>query len=294
MSSESPGSETWSVRRVLTWTAQHFEKKGIDSPRLTAEVLLAFVLGCDRVRLYVDLDRPLSKDELVRFRALIERRLENQPTAYLTGRREFYGRTFQVDARVLIPRPETELLVEAVLRSLPKDAPVQLLDLCTGSGCVGITLAAERPLASTWATDLSNDACEVAKQNAQALGVLERVTVLEGDLYGPLPEELRFDAIAANPPYIPSAEVPGLMAEVRQEPLLALDGGEDGLTLIRRIVSSAPKRLKEGGVLAMEITPPQGPAVSGLLTAAGFCEVRVEKDLARLDRLVVGKAPSAG
>lgn len=291
MSSETP--DTWTIRRVLTWTTQHFDKKSVDSPRLTAEVLLAHVLGCDRVRLYVDLDRPLSKAELSTFRALIERRLQGEPTAYLTGKREFYGHTFKVDARVLVPRPETELLVEAILRHVPKDAPARILDLCTGSGCIAVTFAAERAQASVWATDLSKDACEVARENAETLGVGARVTILEGDLYAPLPPEVKFDAIASNPPYIPSAEIPGLMAEVRKEPLMALDGGADGLDLIRRIVAGARERLKPGGPLAMEITEHQGQPVSALLAAAGFEDVRVEKDLARLDRLVIAKAPAA-
>ncbi|MBX5483472.1 MAG: peptide chain release factor N(5)-glutamine methyltransferase [Myxococcaceae bacterium] len=297
MRDEQPAAapaDAWTIRRVLGWTAQHFEKKQIDSPRLTAEVLLAHVLGCDRIRLYVDLDRPLSKQELAAYRGLIERRVQGEPTAYLTGTRDFYGRAFRVDARVLIPRPETELLVEAILRHIPKDAPARLLDLCSGSGCVAVTFAAERPQASVWATDLSGDACAVARENAEALGVGARVTIRTGDLFEPLPPDARFDAIAANPPYIPSAEIPGLMIEVRKEPLLALDGGEDGLRVIRRIVAGARDRLKPGGVLAIEITEHQGEAVAQLFGAAGFEAVRVEKDLARLDRLVVGTAPQAG
>ncbi|NMO23486.1 N5-glutamine methyltransferase family protein, partial [Pyxidicoccus fallax] len=180
-------SETWTIRKVLTWTTQHFEKRQVDAPRLTAEILLSHVLKLGRVRLYVDLDRPLSKDELGTFRSLIERRLAGEPTQYLTGVKEFYNRPFKVDARVLIPRPETELLVEAALRMLPKDAPSRALDLCTGSGCIAISLAAERPQATVVATDLSPDACALAKENAEALKVADRVTVLQGDLFSPLP-----------------------------------------------------------------------------------------------------------
>lgn len=289
----TPLPDAWTTRRVLTWTTQHFEKKAVDSARLTAEILLAHVLGCDRVKLYVELDRPLAKEELATFRALIERRMQGEPTAYLTGSRHFYGLPFKVDARVLVPRPETELLVEAILRNVPKDAPARLLDLCTGSGCVAVAFAVERPQASVWATDLSKDACDVAKENAETHGVGARVTIKEGDLYAPLPPGVLFDAIASNPPYIPSAEIPGLMPEVRKEPLLALDGGADGLTVIRRIVADARGRLKAGGALALEITEHQGKAVSELMTAAGFVDVRVEKDLARLERLVVGSAPVA-
>ena len=180
-------SDTWTIRKVLTWTTQHFEKREVDSPRLTADVLLSHVLKVSRVRLYVDLDRPLSKEELASFRALIERRISGEPTQYLTGVKEFYNRPFKVDARVLIPRPETELLVEACLRALPKDAPSRALDVCTGSGCIAISLAAERPQASVLATDLSPDACALARENAEALGVGARVTVVQGDLFAPVP-----------------------------------------------------------------------------------------------------------
>ncbi|MFL5322346.1 MAG: N5-glutamine methyltransferase family protein, partial [Myxococcaceae bacterium] len=173
MSEQSAGTreEPWTIRRVLSWTSGHFEKKSIDAPRLTSEILLAHVLQITRVKLYVDLDRPLTKDELSTYRALIARRLNGEPTQYLVGFKEFYGRKFNVDARVLIPRPETELLVEAVLQKLPKDAPCRVLDLCTGSGCIAVTIAAEREQASVWAVDLSKDAVAVAKENAEKLGV---------------------------------------------------------------------------------------------------------------------------
>lgn len=287
-------AEAWTIRRVLGWTTQHFEKKDLDSPRLTAEILLSFVLGCDRVRLYVDLDRPLTRPELTTFRALIERRMSGEPTQYLTGRRDFYGRTFSVDRRVLIPRPETELLVEAVLRYVPKDAPARVLDLCTGSGCIAATIAAERPQASVWATDLSPDACELATQNAEKLGVGARVTVRAGDLFGALPPGVTFDVVVSNPPYIASGQIATLQAEVQKEPHLALDGGADGLVLIRRIAGEARTFLKPGGHLALEIGEEQGDAVQTLLQSAGFEDVRVEKDLARLDRLVLGRSPAGG
>ena len=285
-------SDVWTVRRVLAWTTQHFEKKGeVDSPRLTAEVLLAHVLHVTRVRLYVDLDRPLEKAELAAFRALLERRVQGEPTQYLTGEREFYNRTFVVDARVLIPRPETELLVEAILRFVAKDTPATLIDLCTGSGCVSVSLAAERPLARVWATDLSLDACAVARLNADRQGVSDRLTVLEGDLDVPLPEGLTAQALAANPPYIARGELATLQREVQREPRLALDGGEDGLDLIRRVAESGRRRLEPGGVLAMEIGETQGEAVRTLLAAAGFEDVRVEKDLERRDRVALALQP---
>nr|AAK64442.1 protoporphyrinogen oxidase HemK [Myxococcus xanthus DZF1] len=284
-------SEPWTIRRVLTWTTQHFEKRQVDAPRLTAEILLSHVLKLSRVRLYVDLDRPLSKDELGAYRALIERRMAGEPTQYLTGVREFYNRPFKVDARVLIPRPETELLVEAALRMLPKDAPGRALDLCTGSGCIAISLAAERPQATVIATDLSPDACALARENAQALGVADRVTVLQGDLFTPVPAGERFQVVVSNPPYIASGEIPGLSAEVRREPTLALDGGPDGLVAVRRVVTGARQWLEPGGLLALEIGEDQGPAVLELLRAAGYADARVEKDLERRERMAFGTQP---
>ncbi|MCY1079939.1 peptide chain release factor N(5)-glutamine methyltransferase [Archangium lansingense] len=286
-------SENWTVRKILTWTTQHFEKRGIDAPRLTTEVLLAHALKTTRVRLYVDLDRPLEKAELATFRALIERRMAGEPTQYLTGVREFYNRSFKVDARVLIPRPETELLVEAALHKLPKDGPGMALDVCTGSGCIAISLAAERPQASVMATDLSPDACALARENAQALGVSERVTVLQGNLYAALPPDARFDVVVSNPPYIATEEIATLSAEVRREPHMALDGGPDGLVLIRKVIEGARRVLKPGGLLAMEIGETQGDAVKALLQAAGFDDARVEKDLERRDRLAFGTQPVA-
>lgn len=290
MSVEGAADDAWTVRKVLGWTQGHFEKKGIDAPRLTSEILLSHVLGVDRVRLYVDLDKPLKKEELASYRALIERRLKREPTQYLVGFKEFYGRKFAVSRHVLIPRPETELLVEAVLQRLPKDAPSRVLDLCTGSGCIAITIAAEREQASVFATDLSPDACEVARGNAEKLHVGSRVTVKDGDLFAPIPEGMKFDVVVSNPPYIPSAEVKTLMPEVLQEPLLALDGGADGLDIIRRIAKDARARLKVGGTLALELSETQGAAVKSVLEAAGWAFVRIEKDLQRNDRFAFATA----
>jgi release factor glutamine methyltransferase len=286
-------SDIWTIRKVLTWTTQHFEKRKVDAPRLTAEVLLAHVLKTGRVRLYVDLDRPLEKEELATFRALIERRIAGEPTQYLTGVREFYNRPFKVDPRVLIPRPETELLVEACLQRLPKDAPSRVLDVCVGSGCIALSIAAERPQATVFATDLSPDAIALARENAEALKVADRVTLLQGNLFAPLPPDARFDVVVSNPPYIATAEIDTLSAEVRREPRMALDGGADGLVLIRRVAEGARRHLVPGGLLAMEIGETQGAALVAVLQAAGYAEVRVEKDLERRDRMAFGTQPAA-
>ncbi len=283
--------EQWTVRRVLDWTRQHFEKQNVDSARLTAELLLTHVLKLKRVALYMDLDRPLMKDELATYKALIQRRLAGEPTQYLVGTWEFYGRPFAVDPRVLIPRPETELLVEAVLRAIPKDAPSRVLDLCAGSGCIAATIAAERPQASVWATDISPDALAVAKLNTEKLGVDGRVTFFEGDLFAPLPPGARFDVVVSNPPYVKTGELAGLQREVQKEPRLALDGGPDGLAVIRRLIGEAQRHLVPGGLLALELGEDQGAALKELLARANFHDVRVEPDLERHDRMAFGRAP---
>lgn len=284
--------EAWTIRKVLLWTTQRFEKEDIDAPRLTAEILLAHVLKVDRVRLFMELDRPLQKDELAEFKALIQRRMQFEPTQYLTGFKDFYNRRFAVDPRVLIPRPETELLVEAVLQLLPKDAPSRVLDLCTGTGCIGVTIAAERPQASVWITDLSTGACEVATANAEKHEVASRVSVLHGDLFAAIPAGARFDVVVSNPPYIKRSDLPGLQKEVRKEPVAALDGGEDGLDFVRRIADGSHGALKRGGWLALEIGDEQGDAVKQVLTRSGYHAVRVDKDLSRLDRLGFAQEPT--
>ncbi len=285
----SETQEPWTIRRVLSWTTQHFEKQSIDSARLSAELLLAHTLKVERVKLYMELDRPLHKDELATYKGLVTRRLGGEPTQYLLGHKDFYNRRFAVDSRVLIPRSETELLVAEVLKRLPADAPSRVLDLCTGSGCIAVTIAAQLPTTSVWAVDISAEACAVARDNAQTHQVDGRVTVMQGNLWEALPTDARFDLIVSNPPYIASASIPTLQREVQKEPKLALDGGENGLTLIARIVDGALERLKPGATLALEIGDEQGEAVAGLLTRAGYHDVRVDKDLARLDRLAFGR-----
>lgn len=287
----STAAETWTIRRVLEWTRQHFEKQQVDDPRLTAEILLGHVLCLPRVKLYMDLDRPLSKEELATYRGLIQRRIAFEPTQYLVGFREFYGRRFSVDPRVLIPRSETELLVEAVLRAVKKDAPSRVLDVCTGSGCIAVTIAAERPQASVWATDLMPGALEVARKNAEAHQVDGRVTFFQGDLLAPVPAGTTFEVIVSNPPYVKTGDLATLQREVQQEPREALDGGPEGVTLIARLITDALPRLKPGGLLAMEIGEDEGTAVRELLTRAGYHDVKIEKDLARHERLALGRAP---
>ncbi len=279
--------ETWTVARVLAWAADDLRGRGGDSPRLDAELLLATVLECDRVRLILDHARPLEARELDAYRALHKRRRTGEPVAYLRGVREFYGRPFVVDARVLVPRPETELLVETAL-ALPRhvDLSARVLDLCTGSGCVAITLKKERPTCAVFASDISSGALCVARLNARRLGAL--VAFAESDLFSEL-EHLRgrLDAIVANPPYIPDTEATALPVDVRDfEPRIALTSGGDGLDVTRRLVKEAPRMLAPGGALALEIDAPSAAKVTALMEAAGFDDIAVARDIAGRPRVV--------
>ncbi len=280
-------SEPWTPLKLIAWTQGYFARSGVDAPRLTAELLLAHALGCDRVRLYLDFDKPLAEGELGTYRALVKRRVAGEPTAYLIGRKDFFGRAFKADRRALVPRPETELVVEAALAALPEDGA--LLDLCTGSGCIAVTAALERPRARVVATDLSGEALGLARENAEALGA--RVELLQGDLYAPLPPDLRFDVIAANPPYVPSAEIPGLARELSHEPALALDGGEEGLAVVRRLVLGAPGHLRPGGALVVEMHESHREPLPRLCREAGLERTEARRDLAGLWRYLVARSP---
>ena len=281
-------SEAWTPLRLIAWTQGFFAKGGVDAPRLTAEILLAHALGCDRVRLYLDFDKPLGEPELAAYRELVRRRAAGEPTAWLTGRRAFLGHDFRVDARVLVPRPETELVAEAAIAALPGDGAA--LDLCTGSGCIAVSLALARPGARVVATDVSPDALDVVRENAEALGA--KVELLQGDLYAPLAPGDHFDVVVANPPYVPTAEIAGLSREVRREPRLALDGGADGLDVLRRVVAGAPARLRPGGALVVEMHETHAGPLPALCREAGFATAEVHADLAGLPRWVVARLPA--
>jgi release factor glutamine methyltransferase len=276
-------ADAWTSLRLIAWTQDFFARKGVDAPRLTAEVLLAHALSCDRVRLYLDFEKPLGEAELARFRELVRRRADGEPTAYLLGRKEFYGRAFRVDPRVLVPRPETELVLEAALAALPERG--RALDLCTGSGCLAVSLALERPGARVFATDVSEDALAVARENAAALGAV--VDLAQGDLWAADHGAEPFDVVVSNPPYVPAKELAHLPREVRREPCIALDGGEDGLAVLRRIVAGAPARLRPGGVLCVEMHEGHADVLPGLCLEAGFERAEARRDLAGLPRFTV-------
>jgi release factor glutamine methyltransferase len=284
-------SEPWSIKRVLAWASDDFKRRGNKSARLDAELLLGEALGLDRIKLIVEAERPLAEDELSRYRALIKRRRVGEPIAYILGRREFYALPMLVDRRVLIPRPDTEVLVETALSGTrARHLYGRMLDLCTGSGCVAIAFAKERPTWRVTASDVSADAASVARANVQRAGVVRNLAVLEGDLFAPLPPGAQFELITANPPYIPSADIAGLDADVRDfEPRLALDGGADGLSVTRRLVAEAQRFLRPGGMLALEGGFDQAPAVAQLLETAGFVDIARARDLAGIERVVSGR-----
>jgi release factor glutamine methyltransferase len=245
-----------------------------------------------RVQLYTHFDRPLAAEELAALRELVRRRQAGEPVAYLTGKKEFWSLDLRVDSRVLVPRPDTETLVEVALDLLPKAEPRRVADIGTGSGAVALALKRERPEADVVAVDRSPDALAVARANALRLGLAVRF--VEGDLLAPLAGEAPFDLLTANLPYIPTADLTDLAPEVRSEPRLALDGGADGLDLIRRLLAEgagARASLVPGGAVALEIGVGQAGAVAGLLRAAGLVDPVIRCDLAGLDRVVVARAP---
>ncbi len=266
-------TETWTIKRLLDWSHTFLERYGSESPRLDAELLLTHVLQLRRMDLYVQFDRPLQVDELTAFKGLIKRRARHEPVAYILGTKGFHAIDLAVGPGVLVPRPETEHLVDAALAFLrePDSPEGPVVDVGTGSGAIALAVAAAlgdaRPVV---ATERSPDAAQYARKNADALGL--NVPVLEGDLLGPATPHGPFAAVLSNPPYIRSDVMPGLDPTVRDhEPHLALDGGAAGLDVLRRLVDAAPTQLKPGGLFAVELgSRAQGDTVAGWLTSAGF------------------------
>lgn len=281
--------KTWTIGALVKWATDDFRAKGIENPRLDAELIVAHALGITRTQVIIDAARPLDGPELSALRELVKRRRAREPVAYLRGEREFHGLPFRVDSRVLIPRPDTETLVDAALeRTRHVSLSMRLADLCTGSGCVAIAIARERPTAKIWATDLSEDALSVARENAARLGAYN-VAFRAGDLFAALPEGTQLDAVVANPPYIATTEIETLQPDIKDfEPRIALDGGPDGLAIVRRIVEEAPRWLVPGGLLALELGAGEAPAVTALFAERGFRDVRVHRDYARIERVVSG------
>jgi release factor glutamine methyltransferase len=276
------------IRETLTEASARLSAAGIDTPSLDASLLLAETLGANRTGLILACNEPLSGEGYRRFGQLLDRRLSGEPVAYILGRKEFRGLDFKVSPAVLIPRPDTETLVEAALKTVSDT----VLDLCTGSGAVAIALKHERPALAVSASDISPEALEVARQNTVNA---EPVTFIESDLFAAFPTlpqgaaPRRFGMIVSNPPYVPSAVIPTLSREVRSEPRLALDGGNDGLDLIRRIISEAREFLVPGGLLLLEADPGQMETIGSILAVQGYTGIQTFRDLSQRSRVIGGR-----
>jgi release factor glutamine methyltransferase len=278
---------------LLNWTIQYFAENDIENPRLNAEVLLAHSLKTNRLALYLNYDKPLKKDELREYRNLIKRRVKREPLQYITGCQEFWSLEFKIGKGVLIPRPETEILVEEAFKTFrpvnPSCETINALEIGTGSGVIAITLAKELQRVSIIATDISSMAMKIARENAKTHGVETHVTFLRGSLFHPVRERMGFfDLVISNPPYIPTGDFECLQPEVRDfEPRVALDGGKEGLRFYRQILSHAGRYLKKDGWLMLEVGKGQSEKVVKLIKSTGeFCRASTVKDLSGIERVI--------
>jgi len=291
--------QNWTIQKLLNWVTQHFTDKRIDSPRLSAELLLSHVLGMKRIELYTQFDKPLSRKQLDELHGLVKRAGQNEPIAYLVGKTEFYSLQLNVAPDCMIPRPETELLVERAIEFLRKRTGGQFVcDLCTGCGCIAVAIAKNYPDARILATDISDAALAVAAQNLEKYGLQERIQLRCGDLFDPIMPQLdvsKFDLIVCNPPYVSAAEYEKLDRNIRDyEPKSALFAGEDGLDIYRRIAEKVDQFLKPDAALMLEIGYGQGQAVRELLDQTGvFGKIKIERDFSDNDRLVTATKPSS-
>lgn len=291
MSTPSP-SAPWTIKKLLSWTRGYLQEKGIPRARLDAELLLSFLLGMRRIDLYLHYDQPLTPDELASFKALLGRRMKREPVPYITGTQEFWSLAMEVSSDTLIPRPETELLVEEALgtvRSFTRpEAELMILDLCTGCGPCAVALAKEIQGARFMASDISPAALALARRNARRHGVADRIRFVCCDLLSPLHREARFDLILANPPYIRSGEIGGLQPEVSEfEPISALDGGPDGMKFHRLIIETAAAHLTPSGWLMLEIGQDQASPLKDLIHSCPmYGAVDVVEDYGRDDRIL--------
>ena len=287
--------KNWNIKDLLSVAADYLRQKEIENPRLTAEVLLGHSLKLERIDLYLNFDKPLTRGEVSDFRKLIQRRIGHEPLQYITGKQEFWSLDFEVNRNVLVPRPETEVLLEQAIhlvKTIPllSERPLRILDLCTGSGVISVVSAREMGDVHVWATDISQDALEVAKRNADAHNVSDKITFLLGDLWGPL-QNLRFDLILSNPPYVSTGEYPHLPPEVRDhEPKIALDGREEGLHCIKEIIKFAHGFIDSGGWLVIEMAPVQTGTVMTMMDRMNaYTGIRRVKDYSRSYRVVVAQ-----
>ena len=277
---------TWTIGTILNWTRQYFMDKGVGNPRLDAEVLLSHILCKDRLYLYVNFDKPLLVNELAAFREAVKKRVMRLPVAYITGSKEFMGLEFMVNEAVLIPRPDTEILVEAAIALLAELKTPDLLDLGTGSGAIIVSVIKKISTAIGIGVDISRSALEVASANAVKHEVAKNITFLCGDLWQPVVSK-KFDAILSNPPYIIEGEIELLQAEVKREPYGALAGGSDGLEFYRRLVKEGHLYLKEKGFMALETGAGQAAAVSKLAEKSLLKTKKIIKDYSGIERVVI-------
>ena len=279
--------EVWTIATMLTWMKGYFGEKGVENPRLDAEVLLSHVMGKDRLYLYVHFDQPLEETELAALRLAVKKRATRLPVAYIVENKEFMGLDFKVTTDVLIPRPDTEILVETALKLLQTMENPHILDIGTGSGAIAVSVLVNIPSAQGTAVDISPAALVIAEGNANRHQVTERLTFCLGDLFAPVQGQL-FNAIISNPPYIPLADIGGLTPEVRQEPSLALAGGEDGLDFYRRIIHEAKNYLAPGGFIALEVGFDQAQLVATMARETGLFKVSdIVKDYGGIERVVI-------
>lgn len=279
----------WTIIKILDWTKQYFADRGVENPRLDAEVLLCAVLQCERIKLYMDFERPLTGAELSQYKNYVARRGQHEPLAYILGEKEFMRNSFKVTSATLVPRPETELLVESLIKAaqgLKADGDVKILDIGTGSGAIIVSLLDYLPNAKGVGVDISVDALIVAEENSRRIGVRERAGFMQSDLFSRIPADKKFDIIVSNPPYIPAADIAGLAKDVQKEPLGALDGGADGLDFYRRIISEAMDHMTDEGILAFEVGINQAQVVAELCRKAGFKGTAIRKDYADIERMV--------
>lgn len=282
--------EAWTTRKLLDWLRGALKDKGINDARLCAELLVAHVIGCERLRLYMEADRPATPEELTKLRDLAKRALNHEPVQYLVGEWSFYGITLNTDKRALIPRPESQTLVDetvAAIKASEDRAPL-VADVCTGSGCIAIAIASQAPNATVHACDIDADALALARENIERTNLADRVTTFEGDLLAALPNDNTYDAIIANPPYIPDDEWDAVAANVKDhEPTHALRGGADGLDLVRPLIARAADRLRPGGLLAIEIaTARADAALQRLLDDDRYRDGRIVRDFAGRPRVI--------
>ncbi|GAB4289185.1 MAG: peptide chain release factor N(5)-glutamine methyltransferase [Myxococcota bacterium] len=283
--------DEWTIKGILSWTANYFTERGISSPRFSSEILLASCLGCERIYLYTHFDEPVKEEARAKMREFVKRRIGGEPLQHIVGFAYFWSHKIAVDRRVMIPRPETEHLIEVIVGEYngSRDEAFSMLEIGVGSGCAAIALASEFKRASITGVDISDGALAVARANIASAGFEGRIKTVKSDLFSAIGDDDKFDVIYSNPPYIPTGEIERLSVEVREyDPREALDGGDDGLNIILRLVSGSSSYLKPNGLLALEIGDGQAEAVRKILVETGFGNIKIKPDLRGIPRIAYG------